>query len=195
MRKQDGPLQTQSLTYHAPREVHLGDVFYKIAASEHNTFHEPCLVCKDAKELTVNGVTFKCPCCGNTSEVLTIHNFLVRRYRVYKITQEVGTLEWKPDTNVRTEFHVYRKVGHGHWNNSSVTTKFGEYELMYRLNQVADLINIHTVDRDIFDDYKAALAVAKSLNAQELQKLEKYNAEHGTTYAAEFRQEHDRPSK
>ena len=57
--------QTQSavFNYTAPRAVRIGDVFYRIENGESVYFREPCKVCDGTGQLTVRGVTFKCPCC------------------------------------------------------------------------------------------------------------------------------------
>lgn len=57
--------QTQSavFNYTAPRAVRMGDVFYRVESGESVYFREPCKVCDGTGQLTVKGVTFKCPCC------------------------------------------------------------------------------------------------------------------------------------
>ena len=107
--------QTQSavFNYTAPRAVRMGDVFYRVESGESVYFREPCKVCDGTGQLTVRGVTFKCPCCDAQKEVIGIHKYVVRRYRVYKIAQEAGTSEWKPCDYKDITFSLYRKVGHG----------------------------------------------------------------------------------
>ncbi|MCX4313857.1 MAG: hypothetical protein OSJ83_08415, partial [Clostridia bacterium] len=54
--------QTATIRYAAPRPVNIGDVFYRVERGEAQHFREPCRVCGDKRKLTVNGVTFNCPC-------------------------------------------------------------------------------------------------------------------------------------
>ena len=65
--------QTATVVYNAPRPVNIGDVFYMIAQGETKQFYEPCKACNDTHSVTVNGVTFGCPCCNNTSSTDTAY--------------------------------------------------------------------------------------------------------------------------
>ncbi len=64
--------QTATITYSAPRPVNIGDVFYRVECGELQHFREPCRVCGDKRELTVKGVTFRCPCCVPISAICVI---------------------------------------------------------------------------------------------------------------------------
>lgn len=192
------PIQNLTVSFRAPRAINIGDVLYKIETDDFQTFREPCLVCNDKRELTVNGVTFECPCCGKTKEVLTIHRYLVRRYRVYKIEQSTDTYDWKPSETRQVEFGIYRKVGKGYSTYSSEFTKRSlyEYELVNNFNVSIDKILHHNLDTCIYDDYKLAVSVADYLTSKELEKLTEYNSLHGTEYKAEFSEKtHDQKSK
>lgn len=70
--------QTQSavFNYTAPRAVRIGDVFYRIESGESVYFREPCKVCGGTGQLTVRGVTFKCPCC-DTQKRLSAHTSML----------------------------------------------------------------------------------------------------------------------
>lgn len=189
------PQQKAVVQYHAPREVNIGDVFYKIEAVDHQCFREPCLVCKGEKNLTVNGVTFKCPCCGDTRETIRICGFVVQRYRVFKITDEVGSEEWKPSTNHRVKFDLYRKVGHGYQFADRSASSFDSYDLRRWLNlSGGDEIRAGNVGSYIFDDYQLAVETARLLTAAEVQRLKEYNDTHGSSYAPVFTTENDKKS-
>lgn len=43
----------------------------------------------------------------------------------------------------------------------------------------------------VYDDYKLAVKIAEQYTARELQRLQEYNEKFGTTYVAEFKDEHD----
>jgi hypothetical protein len=189
------PLQQAVVLYHAPREVNLGDVFYKIEAVDFQYFREPCLVCKGEQKLTVNGHTFKCPCCGDARETLRACGFVVRRFRVYKITDEVGSDEWKASTTHRVRFDLYRKVGHGNQFADRSATSFYEHDLCVRLNpSEKDKIRAGNADGYFFDDYKLAENAAKILIDAEIKKVEEYNTLHGSSYVLRLTTENDKKS-
>lgn len=189
------PVQEATVRYHAPRAVNIGDIFYKIKAVDFQYFHEPCLVCGDKKELTVNGVTFKCPCCGSAQETIRIHGHVVQRFRVFKISDKVDNSEWKPDNHHTVEFGIYRKTGHGYQFADHSTSSFRSDTMENRLNvSETDDIRTHDLDSYIFDDYRLAVKIADELTAAEVRRLEEYNAVHGSNYKAKFEEEHDRKS-
>lgn len=195
MNKNQHPQQTAEIYYNAPRKVDIGDVFYKIEAVDHQHFREPCIVCKGEKMLTVNDVTFKCPCCDDARETIRICGFAVRRYRVFKITDEVNNEEWKPSTVHRVKFDLYRKIGHGYQFASFSTSSFYSSDLCRWLNlSEEDEIRANNVNSYLFDDYQLAVAVARLLTAAEVQKLEEYNGIHGSSYAPVFTTENDKKS-
>ena len=66
-------------------EVKIGDVFYRVEPTDQKFYHRVCRACEGKKELTVNGITFKCPVCYQEQEVLRVHGYFVRRYRVFSI--------------------------------------------------------------------------------------------------------------
>ena len=196
MKNADNQLkQTATITYTAPREINIGDVFYKIKAADHHAFREPCLVCKGEKELTINGITFSYPYCGRSEEVLRIPGYVVQKLRVFKIEDEVNNSERKPGTNHRVRFGLYRKAGHGYqWADHSETT-LGELDFERWLNFSKEEANEYNADNLIFDDYRLAVLVAKYLTEKQLKKLDEYNALHGTSHEAKFITENDPKSK
>lgn len=191
------PIQNVTISFQAPRALNIGDVLYRIEPEDPQSFREPCLVCNDKKELTVNGVTFKCPCCGKTKETIVIRRYLVRKYRVYKIEQSADNSDWKLSEKRKTVLGIYRKVGKGYSTYSSEFTKRSlyEYELVNNFNVSIDKISHHNLDNAIYDDYKLAVSVAEHLTSVELDKLAEYNALHGTEYNAVFSEKtHDKKS-
>lgn len=178
--------QTATVNYVAPRPINLGDVFYTVEKVKTEDFREPCRVCGGKLELTVNGVTFRCPCCGNGKEVISIHIYAVRRYRIYRIEDEIGTLDWKLSDRHTVEFSAYRKVGSGY--NSWSGISFADYNFCRRYNKPF----VSGGDNDgIYDNYKTALSIAEQMNEEEINRLIAYNAEHGTNYTADFTPKHD----
>ena len=190
MNNQTTPHQTAVITYTAPRPVNIGNVFYTVERAETKDFYEPCRVCGDKRELTVNGVTFKCPCCNIGKQAIHIHNYAVRRFRVYHIEDVVGTLDWKPSDWHTVKFYAYRKIGGGHyaWVDSGGTLSFTDNDFCRRYNKPF----VSGGDNDgIYDDYKTALSIAAQMNEAEINRLIAYNAENGTNYAVDFTPKHD----
>ena len=69
--------QTATVVYNAPRPVNIGDVFYMIAQGETKQFYEPCKACNDTHSVTVNGVTFGCPCCNKGAQAIFVQQHSV----------------------------------------------------------------------------------------------------------------------
>lgn len=177
--------------FDAPRPVRIGDVFYFICRGKSQTFREPCKVCGGTHELTINGVTFKCPVCNHNKEVIEINSYVVHRYRVYAIEDEVNTLEWQPSNSHIVKFRLYRKVGGGHYiyrDNGGHET-FTAHELSSRYN--LPYSDNRLSGAGIYDDYKLAVKIAEQMNAAEIERLNAYNAEYGTNHTVEFTIKHD----
>lgn len=182
--------QTATIHYTAPRPVNIGNVFYTVENAETKDFYEPCRVCGDKRELTLNGVTFKCPCCNTGKQAIHIHNYAVRRFRVHHIEDAVGTLDWKPSDWHTVKFYAYRKIGGGHYvfRDNGGTLVFTARDFCNRYNK--PFISGEHND-GIYDDYKTALQIAAQMNEAEINRLIAYNAENGTNYAVEFTPKHD----
>lgn len=184
-----------TIAYQAPRRFDIGDVFYRIErVNESQNFREPCKVCGGEQQLTVNGVTFKCPCCNHQKEVITIYKYVVRRYRVYSIKDEVSTLEWKPSTSHNVKIKLYRKVGHGYastYGDNGGNWKINPKTAKLNPTDIVDTGYNGELDDAIFDDYKIAVSVADKLSERELDRLRAYNAEYGSAHVATFKTDHD----
>lgn len=185
--------QTAKVYYNAPRPVNIGDVFYRISAVDFQAFREPCRVCKGKQELTVNGVTFKCPRCGNEDEAIKICGYVVRRYRVYAIEDSVSASEWKASDYHTVKFKVYRKTGKGYqtWNQGYESREIHARAFQTLNTPFADTGRLRDYDNVLYDDYKLACAVAAELTAKEVERLDVYNALHGTSHEAKFKETND----
>ncbi|MCM1218022.1 MAG: hypothetical protein NC548_26345 [Lachnospiraceae bacterium] len=183
--------QTAVINYTAPRAVNIGDVFYMIARGETKQFYEPCKVCNDTRNVTVNGVTFTCPCCNRGAQAIFVQQHVVHRYRVYSISDEVENHEWKAGENHKVKFGLYRKVGLGWGDHRS--TELWARGFQERLNAPCGEHPIN--EYGIYDDYKLAVSVAERMNEIEFERLKAYNDEHGTHYEVHFTQPHDAKSK
>lgn len=179
--------QQAVIDYTAPRAVNIGDVFYMIAQGATKQFYEPCKVCNDTGTVTVNGVTFTCPCCNRGAQAIFVQQHIVHRYRVYRISDEVSSSEWKADENHTVKFGLYRKVGLGWGDHRSIELWASDFQ--QRLNVPCDDNPIN--EYGIYDNYKLAVSVAERMNEIELERLKAYNDEHGTNYAVDFTPKHD----
>lgn len=191
-------IQTAEIKYEAPRPINIGDVFYRIVCAETKAvdLHTPCKVCLGTTKVTVNGVTFTCPCCAHEKNTITVRHWVVRRYRVSSICDSVNDSEWKAATNHKVVFEMYHKSGHGNPFYSNYDKKtIWPSDLQKYLNVSIDKINIHNIDKCIYDDYKLAILVADCLTSRELESVTAYNEEHGMAVKVEFREEHDKKSK
>lgn len=191
--------------YDAPRSISIGDIFYVIDTRERNNFSSPCRVCNDEKKLTVNGITFDCPVCGgyrSRETVVKVQHFTVATVKVYVIKQEVSTDYWAIQNYRDLQFRVFRKRGHGYnGDGNNFTRDFTSDDIKNNLNKLPDEEFLQIYSQDgyfarncecfIFDDYKLACRAAEILNESELARLNKYNAEHGTSFAPIWRKTND----
>jgi len=193
--------QVMQICYKAKRPINIGDVFYKIEKGRFFDFREPCKVCNGTHKLTVNGVTFDCPCCGKTNEAISITSYNVHHYRVFSINEETNNDCWKLSDSRYIKFGFYRKIGRGYGFMGNTLTiecsaaSFNEYFNM-ELPEIfkKDFYESIYTDCAIYDDYSLAVKVADTLTKRELDKLAKYNAEHNTNYFVKFTDCHDKKS-
>lgn len=186
------------LIYDAPRQISIGDIFYVISRREYKEFTSPCRVCNDKKQLTINGVTFNCPVCNGygssyrDEKVAEIKHFTVMTVKVYKVEQEMSTDTWKGSPLSNLHFSVYRKRGLGYNGDSdNFAREYNSCDIKERLNELPENREYYDADRFIYDDYKIACEAADILNAHEQAKLDKYNAEHGTSFAPQWKKTND----
>lgn len=186
-----------TLFYDSPRSINIGDIFYVIDTRERHNFSSPCRVCNDEKKLTINGITFDCPVCGgyrSRETVVEVQHFTVATVKVYVIKQEVSTDYWAIQNYRDLQFRVFRKRGHGYnGDGNNFTRDFTPNDIKNNLNKLPDEEFLQIYSQDgyfarncecfIFDDYKLACRAAEILNESELARLNKYNAEHGTSFA------------
>lgn len=192
------------LIYNAPRAIKIGDIFYVIQKRERKDFSSPCRVCNNEKKLTVNGITFDCPVCNgyhSRETVVSVNHFTVATVKVYEVRQKVSTDYWTLPNFDDLEFSIFRKRGHGYdgdgdnfkrdYFTSTVANnlnKLPDKEFLQRYSQDS---YYNSCDRFIYDDYKIACEAADILNACEQEKLDAYNAEHGTSFVPQWKKSND----
>lgn len=190
-------LQNEPLLYLARRRFTFGDVVYRIEPAETVYFRSVCRVCEGKQQITVNGVTFRCPMCQQEEKTFSVQNYLVRRYRMCGISDEVCSNEWKPSKVHYVSVMFYRKIGAG--SVGIYNERGGRFECnpeLLRLNvEKSDVEKHRGLNYVIYDDYALAVKVAEGLTAKELERLAAYNKEKGTSHVAVFQKTHDPKSK
>lgn len=186
--------QTAIINYDSPCAFYMDDVYYRIERASDLYFRDDCRVCAGTKSLTVNGVTFKCPCCEKESVSVTVKSYAARRYRICKISEEKDNYEWKPASTSHTKIKAYRKVGHGH-NMGILDSYGGTWEFSPSSIILNEPYNPEWSDDDIkkllYSDYALACKVADALTEREIARLAEINAERGTNFEAVFKKKHD----
>lgn len=178
-----------TINYEAPRPIKIGDVFYHLQEVDTVNLQAKCKMCDDTHTITVNGITARCPYCGNTSELLRVVNPVVRRYRVYSITDKVDTSEWKQSENHQISIALYRKVGHGDRYRNSGSTIVSIYFLDHLNKREPTAAGVW------YSDYAIAVEAAEFLRGIEGAKLATFNEQHGTHHEAHFVERDDPRAK
>lgn len=169
------PNQTLTINYQADVPLKLDDVLYIVETPDSGgskTFTQTCRVCGGKRELTINGVTFRCPCCDHEQKVLVVHKYIVRRYRVYKVEVSKSTETWKPSNYINVKFEIYKKSGRRYCSTTARSLRYGDINPAEPLHHNAP----------VFTDYALAVAAAKAYNKREAARLADYNQLHGTQY-------------
>lgn len=180
------------------REVNIGDVFYRVEATDTKFYHRVCRVCDGKKEVTVNGITFKCPVCYQEQQVLRVHGYFVRRYRVFSIEHYINDSDWKYEgekPNVR--YTLYHKSGKGYYGYGHTHKTFkaspSEFSGAY-FN--CPTPNHSSITCCLYSDYKLAVDVANRLTQEQVDVVRAYNEANNTDYELPvFEIEHDKKSK
>lgn len=177
-------------------DIKIGDVFYLIKPTDHKYYHRVCRACEGKKEITVNGITFRCPVCSQEQEVLRVNGFEVRRFRVYAITEYTDSYDWKPCKSRAFKYKLYHKRGRGYmYNANHDTIELSEdnftKDWLFNNPEVSEFFNTNC----IYSDYKLAVAVANALNQMQVDKVRAYNEANNTDYELPvFKIEHDKKS-
>lgn len=184
------------IDYDLPIKINLGDVFYTIEKLNSKYYYEPCKVCGGAKKLTINGITFDCPCCDKNSVALSISRYKVTRWRVYSIAQYVSDNGyWKAGSNKHEEFLLYTTYERGYGNTK--LKKLSTYDFKKNRNLDFEEIFINNNDayfdigKCVYDCYSLACQVADKLNTFEELKVEQHNKDFGTNYTLPEKPKYD----
>lgn len=179
-------IQQTIIEYNLPRKINLGDVIYTIEETDKKYYYEPCKVCEGKGKLTVNGITFSCPCCRDYRSPFSIARYKVTRWRVYEIAQMVSTGYWKASDNKTLIIKVYTTTSRGYGNTKD--KRLTEYNFKHSRNVDADRLieasksQYQKIDDFIFDCYGIACEAADKLNEFEEKKVIQHNKENGTNY-------------
>ena len=185
------------ICYEADTPINIGDVFYKVEVGKTHFYREPCKVCGDTHNLTVNGVTFKCPICDTGKSNCHISEFVVKRYRVSGFSETADDSDWKASNIKSKKITLYHKSGRGYSCYSDFTRR--EYSLPTFINNLnktfLEDLRRTSLEDCFFSDYKAAVEVAKRAQEKELKKLQEFNSYYEKDYVFIPECENDKPSK
>lgn len=192
--------QTTMIKYKLPFAINLGDVFYSIEKIGTRYYYEPCQVCGDTKKLTINNITFDCPCCDKNRVSIAIGRYKVCRWRVYSITQFVSDNGyWKMGTNKNEEFLLYTTYERGYGNIKHMKLNTRDFKNYYNLNfeQILKINNsqYEHIEQCIYDNYSLVCQLANKLNEYEEQKVAEHNNKFGTNYELPPKPKYDPKSK
>ena len=179
-------------------EPKIGEVFYRVEPVDSKHYNRVCRVCEGKKELTINGVTFKCPMCYQEQTTLYVHGYEVKRYRLFSIEHFINNSDWKYDgREPSVRYQLYHKRGLGHsWNTQHRVQKVDAFMFSDKCGYFNNPNpNEHSVTNCLYSDYKLAVAVANRLTQEQVEKVKAYNAENNTDYELPvFKIEHDKKS-
>ena len=174
------------IKYNISRQINLGDVFYTIEDTDKKFYYEPCKVCEGKGQLTINDITFTCPCCREYRSPFSIARYKVTRWRVYEISQSLSNGYWQKGSVEPINVHLYTTTSRGYGNIKRL--KLTEHNFkMFRNVEADEIIKIADsrygrLDEYVFDCYSHACNVADELNKYEEQKVIQHNKENGTNY-------------
>lgn len=162
--------------------IKLGDVLYTVEEITHQYFYGVCEVCKGEGNITYNGYSFRCPKCNGFNQstlVLKVCRYNVYRYRVAKISEKLKMFDWNPAKGFDRQITIklFRPQPRG---------SYGEHDKTIKLSSNnGKEINILNIGKNIYSDYKTAVAEADKLNSEQEAIVKKYNEDFGTEFLFE----------
>lgn len=175
-------INEHTIEFQSKFPIKLGDVLYQIEEVSPQYFNGVCEVCEGKGDITHNGYTFRCPKCGGSKQttlVLEVSRYNVYRYRVAKISEKLKMYDWNPAKGFDRQISIilFRPQPRGSYAEYDKTTKLSS---TYRQG-----INILNISKNIYSDYKVAVAEADRLNAKQEAIVKKYNKDFGTEFVFE----------
>lgn len=174
------------LKHYIPIKIDLGDVFYTIEETDKKFYYEPCKVCEGKGKLTVNNITFDCPCCDKYRSPFSVARYKVTKWRVFMVSQSLSNGYWKKGSLNELQIYLYTMYDRGYNRHREI--KLNEYNFINCRNvEVEDLYKViqspyGRLSNYVFDCYSHACNVADELNKNEEQKVIQHNKEYGTNY-------------
>lgn len=176
-----------TIEFSAKCPIVLGQVFYAVENYDHKHFYGKCPVCNGEQLVHINGFEFSCPKCAGgkypDSPVLTVKRYIVRRYRVKSIKEELWIHDWNPSEGFKSsvEIEFYRPIPRcsNDWTDN--------YSRSFTIESDADnrLILKSSTYGELFSNYQSAVAKADELNAQQEMLVKQYNGSYGTDFVFE----------
>lgn len=176
-----------TIEFSAECPIKLGQVFYTVENYDHKHFYGKCPVCNGEQLVHINGFEFSCPKCAGGKypdrPVLTVSRYIVRRYRVKCIKEELRINDWNPSEGFKSsvEIEFYRPIPRcsSDWTD--------RHSRSFTIKSVAEnrLILKSSTYGELFSDCKSAIAKADELNAQQEMLVKQYNESYGTDFVFE----------
>lgn len=171
-----------TIEFQSEFSIKLGDVLYSVEEISPQYFYGICEVCEGKGDITHNGYTFRCPKCtgdGNSTLVLKVNTYNVYRYRVAKISEKLQMYDWNPAKgfNRQVKISLFRPSPRGNY--------FAGDKRIVLTSNYGKGLNTLCLDKNIYFDYKTAVAEADRLNTEQEAIVKKYNKDFGTEFVFE----------
>ena len=167
------------IEFEADFPVKMGQVFYTVERLKGQYFYGKCEICDGSKEINYKGYTFKCPKCfgieSNNPCVLQVGCYIVYRYRVQEIAEQITMNDWNPSKGFHHSIRVVLERPSPRGTNEYSKFVKGHYNSYRCLS----------LERKVYCDYKEAVAEADRLNAEQEAIVTKYNNDYGTNFVFE----------
>ncbi len=164
-----------TIEYNGDKKFSVGDAMYKVVADDSKAYNSVCRVCHGERILTVNGVTFQCPCCENEETAVIINHFSVSEYFVTQVAEKMQVAV-NNDTIPQTVYDTNNIV-----ISVQLSAKDGSFSFSENITFDKETGFINGTD-NWFDRKEAAEEAMRLSNASEINKLLIYNKEHGTDF-------------
>lgn len=160
------------IKYNGTRSFSLGDILYRAEAVNEKVFRSVCRVCEGKKTLTVNGITFACPCCSTEDEITSVTTYGVKKYIVCGISENSNVSFEREELFLNETRTICVSLCCA---DNYVTFCEGiSFDSSQGFNNDGEILWYESKE-------KAEEAVQK-LNEQEKEKLNLYNLKHGTKF-------------
>lgn len=175
-------------------QLSFGQSVYCIRVAEDKFFSDKCPICDDTKKVTIRGKEFSCPnCCGtgyshssNSATHIYLKDYQMDEYIINSITL------CGPDTKCSYSKGALKKGGRIKASYKGFVRYNNSYMSVYSRDFRSGLFG-HTDPTKVLDPKDCAFvnkadckSFIRRLHEIQKEKLEQFNAEHGTSYEYPF---------